>query len=172
MIKEDKNKIIESLIEKTDVYKNFYLADISELNASDTSDLRRKCFEKNIKLEVVKNTLLKAALERSSGDYKELYGILKTPTSIMFTESGNVPAKLIKDFRRKHAKPVLKAAYVEECVYIGDNQIDSLISIKSRLELIGDIIGLLKSPAKNVISGLQSSGGKLAGIVKTLEERK
>ncbi len=172
MIKEDKNKIIESLIEKIDVYKNFYLADISELNAADTSDLRRKCFEKNIKLEVVKNTLLKAALERSSGDYKELYGILKTPTSIMFTESGNVPAKLIKDFRRKHAKPVLKAAYVEECVYIGDNQIDSLISIKSRLELIGDIIGLLKSPAKNVISGLQSSGGKLAGIVKTLEERK
>ncbi len=171
MIKEDKNKIIESLIAKIDVYKNFYLADISELNAADTSDLRRKCFEKNIKLEVVKNTLLKTALERSNGNYKELYGILKTPTSIMFTEAGNVPAKLIKDFRRKHAKPVLKAAYVEECVYVGDNQIDLLINIKSRLELIGDIIGILKSPAKNVISGLQSSGGKLAGIVKTLENR-
>jgi large subunit ribosomal protein L10 len=171
MIKEDKNKIIESLIAKIDVYKNFYLADISELNAADTSALRRKCFEKNIKLEVVKNTLLKQALERSTGNYKELYGILKTPTSIMFTEAGNVPAKLIKEFRRKHPKPVLKAAYVEDCVYVGDNQIDALINIKSRLELIGDIIGILKSPAKNVISGLQSGGGKLAGIVKTLSER-
>ncbi len=171
MIKEDKIKIIESLIVKIDEYKNFYLADISELNAADTSDLRRKCFEKNIRLEVVKNTLLKAALERCNGDYKELYGILKTPTSIMFTEGGNVPAKLIKEFRRKHSKPVLKAAYVEDCVYIGENQLEALINIKSRLELIGDIIGILKSPAKNVISGLQSGGGKLAGIVKTLSER-
>jgi len=171
MIKEDKSKIIESLVEKIDEYKNFYLADISELNAADTSALRRICFEKNIKLEVVKNTLLKKALERCSGDYKDLYGILESPTSIMFSEAGNVPAKLIKEFRRKHAKPVLKAAYVEDCVYVGDNQIDSLINIKSRLELIGDIIGLLKSPANNVISGLQSGGGKLAGIVKTLSEK-
>ena len=171
MIKEDKDKIIESLVEKIETYKNFYLADISELNAADTSALRRKCFEKQIKLEVVKNTLLQKALEKSSGNYEELYGILKTPTSIMFTETGNVPAKLIKEFRRKHAKPVLKAAYVEDCVYVGDNQIDSLINIKSRLELIGEIVGLLQSPAKNVISGLQSSGGKLAGIVKTLSER-
>ena len=171
MIKEDKDKIIESLVEKIDTYKNFYLADISELNAADTSALRRKCFEKQIKLEVVKNTLLRKALERSNGNYEELYGTLKTPTSIMFTEAGNVPAKLIKEFRRKHSKPVLKAAYVEECVYVGDNQVDALINIKSRLELIGDIVGLLQSPAKNVISGLQSGSGKLAGIVKTLSER-
>ena len=171
MIKEDKDKIIASLVEKIDTYKNFYLADISELNAEDTTALRRKCFEKQIKLEVVKNSLLKKALENCKGNYEELYGILKSPTSIMFAEGGNVPAKLIKEFRKKHKKPILKAAYVEECIYIGDNQVDALINIKSKYELIGDVIGILQSPAKNVISALQSSGGKLAGIVKTLSER-
>lgn len=171
MKKEDKDKIIESLVEKIDTYKNFYLADISGLNAADTSALRRKCFEKQVKVEVVKNTLLKKALERCTGNYEELYGTLEQPTSIMFTESANAPAKLIKEFRKTHKKPVLKAAYVQESVYVGENQLDALVNIKSKYEVIGDVIGMLQSPAKNVVSALQSGGGKLAGIVKTLSER-
>lgn len=171
MNKEEKDKIIESLVEKIDTYKNFYLADISGLNAADTTDLRRKCFEKQVKVEVVKNTLLKKALERCSGDYSELYQTLEFPTSIMFTEAANVPAKLIKEFRRTHAKPVLKAAYVEESAYVGENQLEALVNIKSKYELIGDVIGMLQSPAKNVVSALQSGGGKIAGIVKTLSEK-
>ncbi len=171
MKKEDKDKIIESLVEKIDTYKNFYLADISGLNASDTSALRRKCFEKQVKVEVVKNTLFKKALERSTGNYEELYGALENPTSIMFTETANVPAKLIKEFRKSHKKPVLKAAYVQESIFVGENQLEALVNIKSKYEVIGDVIGLLQSPAKNVVSALQSSGGKLAGIVKTLSER-
>jgi large subunit ribosomal protein L10 len=171
MNKEDKDKIIESLVEKLDAYKNFYLADISGLDAAETSALRRKCFEKEIKVEVVKNTLLKKAMERSSGNFDELYVALENPTSIMFTEGANVPAKLIKEFRKTHKKPVFKAAYVEESVYIGENQLEALVNIKSRLELIGEVIGLLQSPAKNVVSALQSGGGKIAGIVKTLSER-
>jgi large subunit ribosomal protein L10 len=171
MKKEDKDKIIESLVEKIDAYKNFYLADISELNAADTSALRRKCFEKQIKLEVVKNTLLRKALERSSGNYEELYDVLERPTSIMFTEAASVPAKLIKEFRRTSKKPVLKAAFVQECAYIGENQLEALINVKSKYELIGEVIGMLQSPAKNVVSALQSGGGKIAGIVKTLSER-
>lgn len=171
MKKEDKDKIIDSLVEKIDSFKNFYLADTSELNAETTTALRRKCFEKQIKLEVVKNTLLKKALERANGNYEELYGVLHQSTSIMFTETGNVPAKLIKEFRKKHKKPVLKAAYVEECAYVGENQLDALINIKSKFEMIGEVVGILQSPAKNVVSALQSSGGKLAGIVKTLSEK-
>jgi large subunit ribosomal protein L10 len=171
MKKEDKDKIIDSLVEKISNNKNFYLADTSGLNAVDTSTLRRKCFEKQIKLEVVKNTLLKKALERIDGNFEELYGTLNYSTSIMFSESSNGPAKLIKEFRKKSPKPVLKAAYVEEAIYVGDNQLDALVNIKSRLELIGDIVGLLQSPSKNVISALQSGSGKLAGIVKTLSER-
>jgi large subunit ribosomal protein L10 len=171
MNKEDKDKIIKSLIEKLDSSSNFYLADISELNAADTTALRRKCFEKEIKLEVVKNTLLKKAFENSNGKYDELFGVLENPTSIMFTETANLPAKLIKEFRKKHKKPVLKAAYVQESVYVGEDQLDALINIKSKNEVIGDIIGMLQSPAKNIVSALQSGGGKIAGIVKTLSER-
>ena len=171
MNKEDKDKIIKSLIEKLDRSSNFYLADISELNAADTTALRRKCFEKEIELEVVKNTLLKKAFENSNGKYDELFGVLENPTSIMFTETANLPAKLIKEFRKNHKKPVLKAAYVQESIYVGENQLEALINIKSKFELIGDVIGLLQSPAKNVVSALQSGGGKLAGIVKTLSER-
>ena len=171
MKKEDKDKIIKSLIEKLDSSSNFYLADISELNAADTTALRRKCFEKEIKLEVVKNTLLKKAFENSNGKYDELFGVLENPTSIMFTETANLPAKLIKEFRKKHKKPVLKAAYVQESVYVGEDQLDALVNIKSKNEVIGDIIGMLQSPAKNIVSALQSGGGKIAGIVKTLSER-
>jgi large subunit ribosomal protein L10 len=171
MKKEDKDTIINSLVEKITENKNFYLADTSELNAADTSLLRRKCFEKDIKLEVVKNTLLRKALERVEGNFEEIYGTLNFPTSIMFCETGNGPAKLIKEFRKTSKKPVLKAAYVEESIYVGENQLEALVNIKSKFELIGDVIGLLQSPSKNVISALQSGGNKLSGIVKTLSER-
>ena len=171
MRKEEKNTIIEGLVEQLQANKHFYLADISDLNAKATSKLRRKCFESNIKLVVVKNTLLKKALEKIEGSYSEIYGVLTNSTSLMLCETGNAPAKLIKEFRKDAAKPILKAAYVEGCVYIGDNQLDALVSLKSREELIGDIIGLLQSPAKNVVSALQSGKNTLAGVVKTLSER-
>ncbi|MBN2349934.1 MAG: 50S ribosomal protein L10 [Bacteroidales bacterium] len=171
MKREDKIKIIDHLTQRIENSKHFYLADTSELNAEDTSSLRRKCFEKDIELVVVKNTLLRKALEKCSGEFGELYDTLINPTSIMFSEVGNVPARLIKDFRKNHDKPLIKAAYIEECIYVGDNQLDFLSSIKSKEELIGDLVALLQSPAKNVLSALQSGGNKLAGIVKTLSEK-
>jgi len=148
-----------------------YLADISGLNAATTSDLRRACFKANIKLAVVKNTLLAKAMEASDKDFGELPEVLKGNTSLMLSDTGNAPAKLIKAFRKKSAKPLLKGAFIEEAVYFGDEMLDALISIKSREEMIGDIVALLQSPAKNVISGLKSGGGKLAGILKTLSEK-
>ncbi len=172
MNKEDKNLAIQELTEELTSANIFYLADTSELDAETTSDLRRKCFGSNIKLKVVKNTLLEKALEKVEGqDFSELYPVLKGATSIMYCEVGNAPAKLIKEFRKKNAKPILKAAYIEEAIYIGDDNLETLSSIKSREELIGEIVGLLQSPAKNVISGLKSSGGTIAGLVKTLSER-
>jgi len=150
---------------------NIYLADISGLNAVDTSNLRRACFKANIKLAVVKNTLLAKAMEASDKEFGELPDVLKGNTSLMLSETGNAPAKLIKNFRKKSEKPVLKGAFIEEAVYIGDENLDALVNIKSKEEVIGDIIGLLQSPAKNVISGLKSGGGKLAGILKTLSEK-
>ncbi len=172
MKKEDKTVVIDSLVKELADNSHFYLTDVASLTADKTSQLRRLCFNKNIKMLVVKNSLLKKAMERSEGkDYQPLFGSLKGSTAIMFSEVGSDPAKLIKEFRIKNDKPVLKAAFVEECAYVGDNQLDVLASIKSKNELIGDIIGLLQSPAKNVISALKSSGGKLAGIVKTLSEK-
>ena len=171
MTREEKNQVIDNLAQQISEAKHFYLADISELNAEDTSSLRRKCFEKDIKLLVVKNTLFRKALEKCENNYEELYDVLKDSTSIMFTETGNVPARLIKEFRKERDKPMLKAAFVEESFYIGDEQLDFLTTIKSKEELIGDLILLLQSPAKNVLSALQSSGGKLAGILKTLSEK-
>ena len=171
MWREDKNTIINSLAERLKEYSYFYLTDTAELNAADTSALRRKCFENDIKLVVVKNTLLKRALEQSGINFQELYPILKGTTSIMFTNAGNTPAKLIREFRREHAKPVLKGAYVQESIYLGDNMLDALISLKSKQELIGDIILLLQSPAKNVISALQSGGNKIHGVLETLQKR-
>src|SRR5665648_78154 len=140
MRKDEKTDIINSLAATLKEYSHFYLTDTAQLNAADTSDLRRKCFENDIKLIVVKNTLLKRALEQSNGNFEELYPVLKGTTSIMFTQSGNVPAKLIKEFRKKHDKPVLKGAYVQESVYLGDNMLDALVSVKTKNELIGDII--------------------------------
>ncbi len=171
MRRQEKNTIIDSLAERLKEYSHFYLTDTAQLNAADTSALRRKCFENDIKLVVVKNTLLKRALEQSGIDFQELYPILKGTTSIMFTNTGNTPAKLIKEFRREHDKPVLKGAYVQESVYLGDNMIDALISLKSKQELVGDIILLLQSPAKNVISALQSGGNKIHGVLETLHKK-
>jgi large subunit ribosomal protein L10 len=150
---------------------NIYLADISGLNAGSTSDLRRACYKANVQLSVVKNTLLTKAMEASDRDFGELPSVLKGNTSVMYSETGNAPAKVIKNFRKKTEKPLLKGAFIEEAVYIGDDQLDMLVDIKSKEELIGDIIGLLQSPAKNVISALKSGGGTIAGIIKTLSER-
>ena len=150
---------------------NIYLADISGLDAVATSNLRRACFKANIKLAVVKNTLLAKAMEASDKEFGELPDVLKGNTSLMLSETGNAPAKLIKNFRKKSDKPLLKGAFIEEAVYVGDENLESLVNIKSKEEVIGDIIGLLQSPAKNVISGLKSGGGKLAGILKTLSEK-
>ena len=172
MKKEEKQVMIDDLSKRLDENNIIYIADISNLNAVDTSSLRRQCFAKNIKLSVVKNTLLKKAMENVQGkDFTELYDILPGPTAIMLSDTGNLPAKLIKDFRKKSDKPVLKGAFVEESIYIGDDQLNLLADIKSKDELIGEVIGLLQSPAKNVISALTSSKGKIAGLVKTLSEK-
>lgn len=172
MKKEEKNTIIDSLVQEIQNNKHFYITDISTLNAEATSKLRRKCFEQNIKLVVVKNTLLKKALEKLEGNYEGMYDVLNNSSSLMLSDTNNAPAKMIKEFRAaKSTKPILKAAYVEESIYVGDDQLELLVNLKSREELIGDIIGLLQSPAKNVISALQSGKNKLAGVVKTLSER-
>lgn len=171
MRREEKDAIIGNLADRLNDTKHFYLTDISELNAEETSNLRRKCFEQKISLLVVKNTLLRKAMEKSDGDFNDLYDILKDSTSIMFCETGNVPAILIKEFRRKMEKPILKAAFVEESIYIGDDQLDILSSIKSKDELLADLLSLLQSPAMNLVSALASSGSKMAGVLKTLSEK-
>lgn len=171
MKKELKAEIIEQLSSKINEANHVYVTDISDLNAEQTANLRAECFKSDVKLEVVKNTLLKNAFERSEGDYSELYPTLKGATAIMLCEQGNVPAKTIKNFRKTNKKPILKGAYVEESVYIGDDQLAMLVSIKSKNDLIADIIGLLQSPAKNVVSALQSSGNILTGVLQTLSEK-
>jgi large subunit ribosomal protein L10 len=172
MNKDQKAQYIEDLAQDLSKANIFYLADTSALTVETINQLRRRCFQQGIELRVVKNTLLAKAMASVEGrNYDNLASVLSGPTSIMFAEVGNAPAKLIKDFRKKNDKPVLKGAYIEEAIFIGDNQLDTLEAIKSREELIGDIIGLLQSPAKNVISGLTSGGSKIAGILKTLEER-
>ncbi|MDC3276264.1 50S ribosomal protein L10 [Flavobacteriaceae bacterium] len=171
MTRQEKKEAIKNLKEALAGVKTLYLADIAGLDAVQTSALRRACFKENIQLQVVKNTLLAKAMEASDHDFGELTEILKGNTSLMFSESGNAPAKVIKNFRKKSDKPILKGAFIEEAIYIGDDQIDALVAIKSKEELVGEIITLLQSPAKNVVSALQSGGGKLSGILKTLSER-
>ncbi len=171
MKREEKDIIINDLVELFQNNEHFYIADISELDGEQTSDLRRACFQKEIKLMVVKNTLLKRALEQSNFEVEELYEVLKGPTSVMFTHTGNQPAKLIKEFRKKLEKPVLKGAFVEEGIYIGDDQLDTLSEIKSKEELIAELIGLLQSPMKNVVSSLQSGKNILAGVLETLSDK-
>lgn len=171
MTREEKSKVIEELTAQLADNANIYLADISGLNAGNTSDLRRACYKANVQLSVVKNTLLTKAMEASDRDFGDLPTVLKGNTSVMYSETGNAPAKVIKNFRKKSEKPLLKGAFIEEAVYIGDDQLDMLVDIKSKEELVGEIIGLLQSPAKNVISALKSGGGTLAGIIKTLSEK-
>ena len=171
MTREEKSQVIKDLTAELANSANIYLTDISGLNAGNTSDLRRACFKANVKLAVVKNTLLEKAMQASDKQFGDLASVLKGNTSVMYSETGNAPAKVIKNFRKKSDKPLLKGAFIEEAIYIGDDQLDTLVDIKSREELIGDIIALLQSPAKNVVSALQSGGGKLAGIIKTLSER-
>lgn len=172
MTREEKNKQIEDLMTILDATNNLYIADTSGLNAEQTSDLRRACFKADIEMTVVKNALLKKAMERSPKKFDDIYEALKGNSSIMISVVGNAPAKLIKDFRKKGNKPLLKAAYIDEAIFLGDNQLDTLVNLKSKNELIGEIILLLESPMKNVISALQGGGGQtIAGLLKTLEER-
>ena len=172
MTREEKAKYIEELT--TDLQESgiFYLADTSDLTVEKVNNLRRKCFQSNIRLKVVKNTLLEKAMDKvTDKEFGDLRGVLSGPTSVMFTEVGNAPAKVIKEFRKKNDKPLLKGAYIEESIYVGDENLNALAEIKSKDELIAEIIALLQSPTKNVVSGLKGQGGKIAGILKTLSER-
>jgi large subunit ribosomal protein L10 len=171
MTREEKNKAIDALSVQLADNKNFYLTDISGLNAESSSNLRRVCFKSDVQIQVIKNTLLRKAMEKNDIDFEQMYDSLKGNTAIMFAESSNAPAKIIKEFRKKKDKPILKSAFIEESFYFGDDQVEVLCSLKSKEELIGDIITLLQSPPKTVISSLQSAGGTLSGILKTLSER-
>lgn len=171
MTREEKAQVVENLTAVLEGTSAVYIADISGLDAGTTADLRRACFKANVKMSVVKNTLLEKAMEASDKDFGELTTILKGNSSMMISDTGNAPAKLIKDFRKKADRPILKGAFIEEAIYIGDENLEALVSIKSKEELIADVIALLQSPAKNVVSGLKSGGSKLSGILKTLSEK-
>ena len=171
MTREEKSVAINEILGVLKSNQNIYLTDISGLNALETSNLRRMCFKAGVKLSVVKNTLLEKAMESSEKDFGELKETLKGNTSVMIAEVSNAPAKVIKNFRKKSERPILKGAMIEEDIYVGDEQLETLFTIKSKEELIGDIIMLLQSPAKNVISALSSSGGKLSGILQTLSNK-
>lgn len=171
MTREEKNQEIDKLTEVLKEANILYVADIAGLDAQQTSDLRRTCFKNGIQISVVKNTLLKKAIERSEKDFGAIVDTLKGNTSIMLSETGNAPAKMMKEFRKKADKPILKGAYIEEAVFIGDDQLEALANLKSKNELIGDVIALLQSPAKNVVSALQSGKNTIGGLIKALEER-
>ena len=172
MKKEVKDTLIVEIGEKIKQYPHFYLVDISGLNAAETSDLRRKCFKSEIKLMVVKNTLLHKAFEASEIDFEPLYVALKGNTALMFCNTANVPAKLLKEYKDKKKEiPALKAAYAEEGIFVGADKLNELCAIKSKTELIADVVALLQSPAKNVVSALQSGANTIHGVLKTLGER-
>tara|TARA_E500000331_G_scaffold236930_1_gene227267 strand:- start:89 stop:775 length:687 start_codon:yes stop_codon:yes gene_type:complete len=171
MNKQDKVKVVEELKSQLANYKSIYLTDIAGLDAVQTSKLRRECFNSDVKLSVVKNTFLERAMSESDNEFGELKDLLKGNTTIMLSKVGNSPAKVIKKFRKDGDKPILKGAFVDEAIYVGDNHIEALFNLKSKEEVIGEIITLLQSPAKNVISALKSSSGKIAGLVKTLSEK-
>lgn len=171
MKKEDKSVIIDHIKEVVSQYPHFYLTETQGMSAAEVSELRRACFKSDIKMLVVKNKLMIKALDQLEADYSPIYGSLKENTAVLFTNTGNAPARLIKDFNEKKMKPVLKAAYVEESFYIGENQLEVLSTIKSKNELIADVIALLQSPAKNVVSALQSGSNTIHGVLKTLAER-
>lgn len=173
MTRDEKNQIIDYLQRKFEETDIFYIADSSTLSVAEVNQLRSMCYDKGITMRVAKNTLVRKALDRINDDekYNEVYDLLSGPTSIMFAEVNNAPAKVIKEFRKKHEKPVLKGAFIGSDLYLGDDQVDRLSELKSKEELIGDVISLLQSPAKNVISALQSGGQQLSGILQTLSER-
>ncbi len=171
MKRSEKLEIIDSLTKEINSCNHFYLTDVADLNSEATNSLRRLCFNKQVKLIVVKNTLLRKALEKSDKRAEELYGVLKGNTSVMFCEVGNVPALLIKEFAKKHSKPVLKAAYVQESVYVGADQLEALVSVKSKDQLLGELIGLLQSPIRTVLGQIQSGGTTIHGILKTLSNK-
>ena len=170
MRKEEKSAIIESIASIIKEYDNFYLTDISTLNAAKTNELRAECYKNDIRLLMVKNTLLEKALESLEADYSELTPVLKGNTAIMFSNVANSPAKLIEQLG-KGGHPALKAAYVQESFYIGGENLKALVNIKSKNELIGDVIGLLQSPIKNVVSALQSGGNTIHGVLETLSKK-
>jgi len=172
MNREEKAQYIDDLAAELSAANILYLTDTADLTVETVNTLRRRCFQANISLKVVKNSLLKKAMDRVEGkNYGELTSLLKGSTSIMICQEANAPARLIQEFRKKNEKPILKGAYIEEAIFVGDNQLVALETMKSKEELIGEIVGLLQSPAKNVLSGLKGAGGKIAGILKTLEER-
>jgi large subunit ribosomal protein L10 len=171
MNKEEKHELVAALTEQMKEYGNFYITDTSDLTVAKINNIRRKCFESDITMQVAKNSLIKKAMEGVGGDFSQIHDVLKGSSSILFSKSSTAPAKLIKQLRKKGDKPILKAAYIDASIFIGDKQLDTLINLKSKEQLIGEIIGLLQSPAKNVISALQSGGNILAGVVKTLQER-
>ncbi len=169
--REQKAQLIEELTRKLSDYEVIYIVDILGLNAKVTSDLRRACYGSDVKLQVVKNTMLQQAMDASDKEFGDLREVLKGNSALMLSDVGNKPAKIIKNFRKKSEKPVLKGAWIEESIYVGDDQLETLVNIKSKEELLGELIGLLQSPVKNVVSALKSGGGKLAGILKTLSEK-
>jgi large subunit ribosomal protein L10 len=171
MNKEEKYDLVLALTAQMKEYGNFYITDTSDLSVAKINDIRRKCFESDITMKVAKNSLIKKAMEAAGDDYAPIFEVLKGSSSILFSKSATAPAKLIKQLRKKGDKPVLKAAYIDSAIFVGDNQIDTLIKLKSKEQLIGEVIGLLQSPAKNVVSALQSGGTIIAGLVKTLQER-
>jgi large subunit ribosomal protein L10 len=171
MTKEEKHELVQALAEQMKEYGNFYITDTADLTVEKVNNIRRKCFESDITMQVAKNSLIKKAMEAAGGDFSPIYDVLKGSSSILFSKSATAPAKLIKQLRKRADKPILKAAYIDSAIFIGDKQLDTLINLKSKEQLIGEIIGLLQSPAKNVISALQSGGNILAGVVKTLQER-
>jgi large subunit ribosomal protein L10 len=171
MNKEEKYDLVLALTEQMKEYGNFYITDTSNLTVAKINDIRRQCFQSEITMKVAKNSLIKKAMEAAGGDYTPIFDVLKGSSSILFSKSATAPAKLIKQLRKKSDKPILKAAYIDSAIFVGDNQIDTLIKLKSKEQLIGEVIGLLQSPAKNVISALQSGGNTIAGLVKTLQER-
>jgi len=172
MEKQAKKESIDLLTEKFAHAVNFYLADASHLSVADINRLRRMCHKEGIEMRVAKNTLIRKAMEATGKQYDGIYEALHGPTSILFAEIASMPAKVIKEFRKGGEKPVLKAAFIDSAIFVGDKQLDDLSKLKTKQELIGEIIGLLQSPAKNVISALQSGGNKLSGILKTLEDKK
>ena len=171
MNKEEKHDLVLALTEQIKDFGNFYITDTSDLTVAKINNIRRKCFESDITMKVAKNTLIKKAMEAAGGDFSPMFDVLKGSSSILFSKSATAPAKLIKALRKQGDKPILKAAYIDSAIFVGDNQIDTLIKLKSKEQLIGEIIGLLQSPAKNVVSALQSGGNTIAGLVKTLQER-